>query len=281
MSKVLMIGGNGFLGKTIKRLEIFKDHEITTLTSGGIFERNLEIGLNTVETFDGFTPHFDVILNVAQSRGGVNQDARRESNFQGPLSAISKMADSSTLIINFSTYIQFYEIPATSRQFEYQQSKKQLSEEIDLISRGRGSRRVDLALFTVYGEDDSPKSMMHQFLRELAGGSKFALSPGNQLVSWTYANDVARAIELILADKSISGNYRLWPEPPQRLRDSFEYLVRRYNSQMILDWSVHNYSGHELFQYDANIFPVQFDNFEFTEFDAGIEFIMQNLYLED
>ncbi len=271
-----MIGGNGFLGKTLKRLEVFKDHDITTLTSEGILERCQGVSSKTRETIDNLSTHFDVVINLSRARERVNYERARESDFFTPFEVITKTADSKTLIINFSTYIQFYEIPITSRQFEYQQSKIELSKQVDLLSRDLGLRKIDLTLFTLYGEDDSLKSMMSRFLKELAGGSQFALSPGQQLISWTYASDIARVLKIILSDESIAGNFRLWPEPPQRLQDTFEYLSKRYNPNMVLDWSAHKYSGHELFQYDANIFPQLFENFRFTEFDTAIDSIMQD-----
>ena len=40
---------------------------------------------------------------------------------------LTKIADLNTLIINFSTYVWFYDIPIASRQFEYQQLKTDIS----------------------------------------------------------------------------------------------------------------------------------------------------------
>jgi hypothetical protein len=60
-----MIGGNGFFGKTLKRLEVFKDYDIRIQTYEGILERYQVIPLRTREIFDNLPTHFDIVTTLS------------------------------------------------------------------------------------------------------------------------------------------------------------------------------------------------------------------------
>ena len=275
MNKLLLIGGNGFLGKTFLNSSLCKDFEkITVLTSGdpqiAISKSNIHYE-NSRQFVENHDEKYDFIINMAQKRNAKTYEEAAHFNCEVPIKIIRKTAQAHSKVINFSSYIQNYEIAKSSRQYNYQQSKIDLAQRLHINSNQLGFRLVDISLFTLFGKYDAKESMLMQFLSQDTKLGPFKMSAGFQLVSWTDADDVVRAIGRLLDRSEIKGNFSLWPLPPISLRDFFDTLNQLLPKPASIEWGAYPYGGHELFEYDPKTFPIEFPDFNFTDMRETIQ----------
>jgi nucleoside-diphosphate-sugar epimerase len=270
---ILVIGGNGLLGKTALQSGSYgKDSEVTILTSGetaNITPLENVTFHRSIDFLEGTIQKYDFVINMAQKRGAKTSDEFDYFNFRLPTKIIEKSSSSDTHIINFSSYIQFYKIPDAATQYHYQQSKIRMHQHVEAFALTNDFKLTDISLFTLYGKYDSEMSMLNQFLRSLSFSQPFLMSKGEQLISWTSAIDVARLLsQLILKDEPL-GEVSFWPLPPVSLRESFNVLKRTLGISREIQWGFHPYGGHELFSFDECDFPRKVQNFEFTPLEEG------------
>ena len=268
-----MIGGNGSLGKTAIHAGTYgEESEVTILTSGESADTIPTGSINfrsAIDFLQDKSEKYDFVINMAQKRGAKTPDEFDYFNYQLPRKIIEMVSNSDTHIINFSSYIQFYEIPEAATQFHYQQSKIRMNQFVQSYGLANDCKLTDISLFTLYGKYDSEKSMLNQFLRSFSSSQPFYMSKGEQLISWTNATDVTRLLaNLIQEDKPI-GEVSFWPLPLLSLRESFEVLNQILEISKEIQWGFYPYGGHELFSFEERNFPRNLQNFEFTSLEKG------------
>ena len=271
--KILVIGGNGSVGKTALYAGTYgEESEVTILTSGASADTTSKgnVTFRTVLDFlQDKIEKYDFIINMAQKRGAKTPDEFDYFNYQLPKKIIEMGSTPGTHIINFSSYIQFYEIPKAATQFHYQQSKIKMNQFVKSYGLVNDCKLSDIALFTLYGKYDSEKSMLNQFLGSFSSSQPFHMSKGEQLISWTNAIDVAHLLaNLINEDKPI-GDLSFWPLPLVSLRESFKVLNQILEIPKEIQWGFYPYGGHELFSFDEGDFPRNLQNFKFTSLEEG------------
>ena len=271
--KILVIGGNGSLGKTALYAGTYGEESEVTILTSGVSADTTSKGNVTFRTALDFLQDkiekYDFIINMAQKRGAKSPDEFDYFNYQLPKKIIEMCSNPGTHIINFSSYIQFYEIPKAATQFHYQQSKIKMNQFVESYALVNDCKLSDIALFTLYGKYDSEKSMLNQFLGTFSSSQPFHMSKGEQLISWTNAIDVARLLaNLINEDKPI-GEVSFWPLPLFSLRESFKVLNQILEIPKEIQWGFYPYGGHELFSFDEGDFPRNLQNFKFTFLEEG------------
>jgi nucleoside-diphosphate-sugar epimerase len=276
--KIVVIGGNGLLGKTALRAGSYgEESEVTILTSGEtadtVSKGNI-IFRTSMDFIQDKTEKYDFIINMAQKRGAKTPDEFYYFNYQLPKKIIEMSSNSNTHIINFSSYIQFYRIPEAAGQFHYQQSKISMNRFVQPFALANGCKLTDISLFTLYGKYDSEKSMLNQFLRALSSSQPFQMSKGEQLISWTSATDVANLLSKLIHEDVPIGEVSFWPLPLVSLRESFNVLNKILEISKDIQWGFYPYGGHELFSFDERHFPRRLQNFEFTPLEKGFRSLL-------
>lgn len=265
--KILVIGANGFLGRAIISRIDTEINEVIGLV------RNLNdsfLGnckLIEIDDLNGYSflkdIYFDVILNVSMKRSvGLDERLTMDLNFNKPFNIISDLANSNTLVLNASTYIQnFGGIEGVAKE-SYGQAKNLLSSGLEKEAKLGKFRVLDLFLFTLYGPGDSPGRLIPLLLREGFVGNRISLTEGNQLMNLLYVND---AVDLFLDAFKYSeigySKFYLWEDSYLTLREIVGTIETVLGFEIPVDWGRKPYSGHEMFS-PWEIPMKQFPNFE-------------------
>lgn len=276
--KVLLLGGHGFVSKNfIKALG--KNLQITALvresvnTSASTYKNNENISyLSYKEMLSSFeVEDFDVIINATRINLKKLEQAVQPDLNSMVTSVIKNYSSSKTCVINLGTYIQYYEISTNAANYTYALSKRQISSELKYLQEKIGFSYFEITLFTLYGPEDAQDRLCHLLIHAAKMKKTIQLSGGDQLLSLTNVEDVIKLIEvIILNQKHIrSGIYSFWPEPPITLKEVVRDLNLVCNNSLNVIWSSSRYSGHELFNYETEVFPPQIqENFTFQSFTS-------------
>ena len=156
--KVLVIGGNGFLGR--KLLACLGGMEVEIYSAVRSFPDNRVENCRyiLVDEIIGLRiqnlPEFDVIINVAMKRSSrtlyISDEVLSDLNFSIPLEIIRRTSSESTLVINTSTYIQNFEGVKGKTVETYGASKQLLTEALEADALRGLYQATDLYLFTLY-----------------------------------------------------------------------------------------------------------------------------------
>lgn len=258
MNKALIIGGNGFVGRTwLESTNLEQFEEVLVLTSQEVkFVKKNSIAtyVSTARFLQENKSKYDVIINLAQKRSAKTKHENLLFNCELPLSVIKKARHEHSRIINLSTYIQHYEISPTSKLYGYSFSKKTLSDNLFQLDI---KHLIDISLFTLYGPLDSDQSLLKLFFSHDPDQGKFKMSGGDQLVAWTSVFDVINLLQILQTSSGIQGSFSFWPTPLQKLKESMGNLNSKLIRPRELEWGAYPYGGHELFKYDESLFPPQ------------------------
>lgn len=263
-----VLGENGFLGRNIVMSLRSQNRNIIGISRDIIKVYthkevlSLPFSLDEVKRLTNKFNQNSIVINCVRD----NSSTERVEFFD----LLKMVAEKSELVLNFSTYIQYYELNHGSQLANYR--RNQANQSGFLESACRYNRFIDVALFTVFGQGDSEKSFLVSLLRQARSGVQLELSGLEQLVSYTWIGDVVNLVNLILSELTAAeGRYSFWPEPPMKLSEVVQLLLETINSKNQKLIGVVPYRGHELFTYDASLFPAQiFPGFLWTPFDEGL-----------
>lgn len=279
MSRILVIGGLGFLGQSMLSLGAYRSEDDVTILvtkKQQITGSMKNVRITDLRHFLTSAPEkYDVVINMSQKRGAKTPEENRYFNFEIPSQIFNSNTNDDSIVVNFSTYIQHYEIDKRSKQFEYQQSKRELSKYIESPLFSKSMKLSDISLFTLYGREEIPTNLISRYLYSVKNSEVIEMSPGEQLISWTYVDDVVALVRQIIENEQTLGRISFWPDPPVKLKDSFRVIQDALNSSEKILWGSHHYGGHELFTYPEGVFPKQLPNFKFTTLEDGIILLKQ------
>jgi nucleoside-diphosphate-sugar epimerase len=209
--------------------------------------------------------NFDFILNFA--RGYNSLDSK-----SGVINVLKRFHDETKWIINTSSYAQHYNIASNSDLSTYLDSKRKVSSLLN--SEHFKSKIFDLSFFTLFGDYDKASSLMSKLIPSLIKNEEIFLTECEQLISYTDVGDVASLLkDLMESPESFTpGAYSFWPTPPVKLRVIIDDLYRITESSSLINYGAKSYSGHELFEYSAGIFPPQITpNYKWKSYNSSLE----------
>ena len=265
---IFILGDRGFLGQNIlstirstnlnvigisrNEISLYFDGEKIVCPSG--LERIKNLGTDILKN--------RILINCVRENASLS----RPEFFE----LLEFLASGASMVINFSTYIQYYELNQNSQLSTYRHNQHQQS--LFLESVTQDAQFIDIALFTLYGPGDSPNSFLSSLVQRTKSSEPLKLSGLQQLVSYTWVKDVARMVsEVAFQLQSIEGRFSFWPVPPMRLSEVVRMIVSQTKSKREILAGVIPYKGHELFIYDEGIFPPQIiQSFEWTPMHDGL-----------
>ena len=270
--KVLVIGGNGFLGR--KLLERLGGMEVEVYSAVRRFsEIRVEncryilvdeiIGLQIQDL-----PEFDVIINVAMKRSSrvlnISDEILSHLNFSIPLEIIRRTSSESTLVINTSTYIQNFEGVKGKTVETYGASKQLLTEALEADALKGLYQATDLYLFTLYGPNDRTTHLIPLIFEALKNKTSLPLTEGLQLMNLLYLDDAANSIIAAMANYQPGYSpYYLWEPKYLTVQDLVLTMEEIVGDTLDAQWGFLGYSGHEMFEPWPIPFP-QFPGFSPT-----------------
>jgi nucleoside-diphosphate-sugar epimerase len=263
----IVLGENGFLGRNIvsslrsQNLDVLGISRSTITVYSECDTVSLPFSLDEVRgIIKSFTPNL-IVINCVRENLSIER-----VEFYNLLTLLSK---SSAMVLNFSSYIQYYELGENSQLAAYQKNQSHQSKFLEASCKH--NRFVDVALFTVFGHGDSQKSFLSSLVSQARSGDPLELTGLEQLVSYTWIGDVVILVNIILNESdSTEGRYSFWPEPPVRLLEIVQLVLSATKSRSEKRIGLVPYKGHELFIYKASWFPAQIiPEFDWTSFNRG------------
>ena len=255
--KVLVVGGNGFLGKRLIESLIRMNVETSSIvrsTSNAQVERCHYVLVDQIINMrHQDLPKFNVIINVAMKRSSrtlpVSDQMVEQLNFKIPLEIIRRTALDSTLLINTSTYIQNFQGIRGETVESYGASKQLLTEAIEQDALKGFYHVIDLFLFTLFGPNDRPTHLIPSIFSALKNNSVLALTGGDQLLNLLYLEDAVDSITNAVNHFHPGYNpYHLWQPKYLTVKELVVTMEELVGKKLQAKWGSISYSGHEMFE---------------------------------
>jgi len=265
---IIVLGEKGFIGN--KMVSGFLSHNFrvigvsrTTLSVNSINDVKIETHekLDSMKNFLDECQEYYLINCVRDGVMELDQDY---------FSMLGRLARDAKAIINFSTYIQHYPLDSVSQLRNYRDTQLQKSRYLQEICIN--ANLIDISLFTVYGSGDSPNSFLSYIVPNLKQNKTLELTGLEQLISYTFIDDVVKLVQsLVLGPNFKFGSYSFWQTPPLPLHEYFKVLMSVTKSGSKINLGSLPYKGHEIFNYDPELFPPQIcPGFNWTNFEDAI-----------
>lgn len=255
--KILIIGGNGFLGRRIVETLLNDGHEITAVVRSFDYNGFLNCcylsGESLLQLALRQEIRFDVIVNVAMKRSSraipVTDEIILDLNFTQPLNLIRRLAHKETLVINFSTYIQNFGGVKGATVEKYGAAKELLSQSLEGDALEGGYKVIDLYLFTLYGPKDRSSHLVPLLIEAACTGRPVSLSEGNQLMNLRFIDDAVRNLARVLTMKTkIYSRFFCWEPHYLTVKELVDEIEDSLEVKMDVRWGAMPYVGHEMFK---------------------------------
>ena len=255
--KVLVVGGNGFLGKklieSLVRANVETSSIVRSTSNTQVEGCHYVLVDQIINMRHQDLPKFNVIINVAMKRSSralpVSDQIVEQLNFKIPLELIRRTALDSTLLINTSTYIQNFQGIRGETVESYGASKQLLTEAIEQDAVKGLYSVVDLFLFTLYGPNDRPTHLIPLILSALKSDTALELTEGDQLLNLLYLEDaVDSIIEAANGFHPGYNPYHLWQPKYLTVKELVVAMEELVGKKLQAKWGSISYSGHEMFE---------------------------------
>jgi len=226
MSRILVVGGTGFIGKNFSELALKKGLEVTVLSKSGIHNElnNLNLEVIKVDLLDSIQlkkvltgRRFEFIVNLSGYidhrpffNGGTSV---LEVHFFGLLNLLNSI-DKTDLksFIHIGSSDEYGSLPApqveTMRESPispYSSAKVSSTHFLQSLYKTEGFPVSILRLFLVYGVGQKSDRFIPQIIEGCLNGSSFKTSEGRQIRDFTYVDDISEGILGALESKEIFG----------------------------------------------------------------------------
>lgn len=269
MLTLAISGASGFLGSHLVRHFAREGHQVIALVRGQSSLRRLNDVMNIIQVqpVDGGnwedlliaqTP-LDVVIHTATDygRGDVSFSRLVETNVVWALRiAEASIKARATCFINAGTALP----PEVS---PYARSKFHFSQWQELLAADSETHFIDVALETMYGEDDDPAKFITQVIIAcLCNVERLALTTGEQKRDFVYIQDVvaafARLVEFFTSDHrrqcpSQYTTYAVGSGVAVAVRQAVEMILRLAASRTTLDFGAKPHRVHEVMFSEANL----------------------------
>jgi nucleoside-diphosphate-sugar epimerase len=262
MSRVAIIGSNGFVGSALARFLQEKNFNIVKiLRSNQIYQDN----------------PVEMIINCSSGKNSKINDLWEIENL---VSRIKPMIKAETLLIDLGSYIQYCNVRDNSLNSEYLNEKNILNSKLKELSSQIGNDYLLLSLFTVYGQYQNDKSIVSKLLESFLKKESIKLSAGYQLISLTHISDLCSAIYDIYSHRTkfSESSYSFWQTPPSSLRHVVHTFNQTLPSPLKVNWGSLDYKGHEIFSYESSLYPRQlYESYKWVNLGDGITSMLSDI----
>lgn len=257
--KIVMTGGNGFIGSHIARQLVRDGHKVTILHRSNSdlsrlkdIDKQLEYAdLSKVDLELLFEDsHFDIVIHCATvySRGNdVTQISNViESNVDFPthLLYLAKKCACIGFINTCTFFLKYFQenCGLDTHMSLYMLSKKQFREWGEYLASDGGISFITMQLEHVYGLDDGKGKLIPSLLKAMDSGTGcYDLSAGTQTRDFIAVEDVAKAYSVVVkrfGDKKLFGThaFEVGTGKERTLRNFVELIKEGKKSSIQLNW---------------------------------------------
>ncbi len=209
MTRVLVTGAAGFIGGAVVRRALARGWEVHALLGATCRESSLEEvrGRLTLHHHNGSmegmlailaasTP--DLVVHLASlfvsDHTAADVDALVDSNLRFPLQLVEAMVHSGCLrLVNTGTSWQHFGTESYRPVNLYAATKQAFEDLVAFHHDAFGLACTTLRLYDTYGPGDTRPKLIRLLLEVASTGRRLDLSPGDQCLELTHAEDVAEA----------------------------------------------------------------------------------------
>lgn len=240
---VLIIGGNGFIGKNlIKKLDKSKFEIFFSTRSKKIRKKNhhyLNL-LNPIEGNSILNHEFDIIINCAWNGvlGKNRDDIKQFENIKMSLNVyeIAKKTNCRQLIF-FGSQAEygpkFYMINENSKCkpiTQYGKAKLHIYKYFYKKKDAGGPKILWLRLFDTFGPGDNENWIIPHLINNFSNNKNTYLSSCNQKWDFLYIDELCKIVDKLI-DRKSNGLYNLASGKPIVLKNVVEYIHNSLNSK--------------------------------------------------
>ena len=255
---IAILGPRGFVGRKLIPLLEAQGHLVTgyvldpkTDGSNGVYSESV---LELLKLPSSKVKKYDVVINLAARRSTRIQTFTESEvhyfTYEIPKEFISRTANSSTLVLNSSTYIQNFKGVTGRTVDSYGAAKEKLSQFLERQSLKQLVPTRDLYFFTMYGKGDRPGHLIPLLLKAANTGEKILLSPGYQLMNLLYVDDAVQNILKCISQKPIPQyqKSRVWSDEYFSVRELVSKIQSVIGQDIDCEWGKREYVGHEMME---------------------------------
>lgn len=254
MNRVLVTGATGFIGAAVTRLLVAEGYEVAALIRHsstpwrlGDLIRRVRIIYGSIDALDSYRDSVrafkaDTVMHLAWH--GVAKDRRDDLrqvsvNVCGAATFFDEVVDAGTrMFVGAGSQAEYGpmttpidETAVTRPMTLYGAAKLATSV---LLSQRAGSRQTPFAwlrLFSVYGPQDSPNTLVSSVIRDLLAGRRPAVTSADQDWDFLYIDDAASAF-VEVARHRVAGVFNLASGVARPLRESIVQIRDRINPSL-------------------------------------------------
>ncbi len=240
--RTTVLGGSGFLGSWTVRALLSAGHTVTAIARRPAPWRleGADEGV-VVAAEDGWAaaiaasrPDVLVSLDWAGVGGSRRDDEEQWRNLDRQRTAIdAAIASGARRVVAVGSQAEYgprYGLTAEDAPLhpatQYGRAKVAASEQLAALCEAQGIDWVWARVFSIYGPLDNEGVLLQKVHDALIGGDSLDLSSGEQLWSYLYASDAARAMVALAEHGDARGIYNVGHPLAPRLRDSIELFAR-------------------------------------------------------
>lgn len=255
--KILVTGGNGFIGKNFC-LSDFKGNELIPLvrSESSSFVENYRVSDGSVETLKNSLEGVDAVVHLATcyiaEHKASDIDKLLEANIQFGTNLLEAMTEVSVnKLLNVGTVWQKFQAEQYRYGNLYAATKQAFQEILSWYCDAKEISAINLHLTDTYGAGDTRRKLIQLLLDSANSGAVLDMSPGEQKLELTHVDDVISALkiacDLLKSQLPRENNtYSLLTGGELTLREIVAIVEQETNAKVSVNWGARPYRMREV-----------------------------------
>ena len=266
--KVLLTGGNGYIGSNLLRKLIYSNYQVDLIVRP---QSNLSIiadlikhcnvyrfkgnSLEMVKIFKKSKPRVVIHLAAHSTYENCYGNIKNliKSNILFGTQILEAMSSTSVnYLINTGSYWQHQKNLSYHPNSLYAATKESFQNIISFYTKTFPIKSITLKLFETYGPYDFRKKILPSVIEAMKTKKKIIMSPGDQLLDIVYISDVVDAytiaMDILTSEKktNLDVNYFISSKEQVRLKYFIEKFINIMNENIDIDWGGKPYRSREI-----------------------------------
>lgn len=240
MSKILVTGANGYIGRNVVRtlLDLGQDVTAVDLNNNLVDPRAKKLDLNVLEdnnyTFESLGEP-EICIHLAWRDGFVHNSPNHIKYLPNHYDFINKLVEGGlkqAVVMGSMHEVGYYEGAvdeniANNPSSLYGVAKNALRQSLEILSQNKDFILQWIRGFYIYGDDRYNHSIFTKILQKYDAGEKtFPLNSGKNKYDFIKIDDLALEIALVARQQDVSGIINCCTGKPVSLKDKVEEFVQ-------------------------------------------------------